>query len=104
MIYKFHVCPAIGCNETISTSLIMCSAHWEKLPVTFQRKLLSHFNSMFSISVQNIEFYKWMRRAKISIACQEKSSVTLDILPDHEFLVLSEKQALNELIQRYAAC
>ena len=94
-------CQMLDCSEVISVQLIMCPKHWEMVPTIFQRPLLSQYDPGIRLFYQNIVFQTNMRRARISILCQEKSTVNLAILPDYDSLSEAKKLALMDIIRRY---
>lgn len=93
----------LQCKSFISRNLIMCPLHWTMVPIIYQRPLLSHYDSSLPVEYQNDRFHSFLRRARISVICQENSCATIELLPDYLILEDTEKNALTEIVKRYRA-
>jgi len=91
------------CKEKLSRNLIMCPNHWAMVPVIYQRPLMSAYDPSVELEYQNDRFMSFLRRARISILCQENSCATIELLPDYLILEDTEKNALTEIVKRYRA-
>lgn len=40
-----HTCHARGCNVPVPPKMLMCSAHWRKVPRDLQRSVWAHYRS-----------------------------------------------------------
>lgn len=96
-----HHCLALECIISISLNSIMCTQHWGMVPSIYQRPIMSHYNVNVADAYQSDKFWQFVRRARISILCQENSCATIELLPDIALLDDAEKAALTTIVNRY---
>lgn len=60
-----HTCHAIGCTTIVRPELLMCLAHWLKMPINLRTAVLKHYRN--GQCVDKDPSREWLAAAKAAI-------------------------------------